>query len=187
MPDATAQQQDRPDPTRPFYAAVGTVDAAVAFARTGLTEAQHRLAQVQNRLAQVELEPRALAGGLQKEARALPGRVEALLDGYVTEIGDTVEDLNKHYDGLAARGRTLVARVRRQQATEDLVSEARETVSRAKATRTSTRRTASQAARSTADTAATARRSAKATGTKAKRTTGAATKATRAAAAKTGA
>ena len=52
-------QANKVDPIRPFYAAVGAVDIAVAFARTGMTEAQ-------TRLAKVDFEPKALA------ARAAP-------------------------------------------------------------------------------------------------------------------
>ena len=49
------------NPVRPFYAAVGGVDVAVAFARTGLND-------VQTRLAKVEREPKVLVGQVQKEA-----------------------------------------------------------------------------------------------------------------------
>ena len=59
------------NPIRPFYAAVGGVDIAVAVARTGLTD-------VQTRLAKVELEPKALASQVRRpRPRTLPARVEA--------------------------------------------------------------------------------------------------------------
>src|SRR6188472_1912356 len=58
--------QNRIDPTRPFFAAVGTVDYAVHVART----------------AQTRLRPKALVG----------------------TVGETVDDLNKQYVDLAARG-----------------------------------------------------------------------------------
>jgi hypothetical protein len=147
--------QNRIDPTRPFFAAVGTVDYAVHVART----------------AQTRLRPKALVG----------------------TVGETVDDLNKQYVDLAARGRTLVGRIRRQQATQDLKAEAEETTSRAKTTRTRAARTADQAAdsakksaRATGTAAKSTRSSAKATGTSAKRTATAAKKATQSAAAKTG-
>jgi chromosome segregation ATPase len=180
---ATTTNANRIDPTRAFYAAVGSVDVAVAFARTGLAEAQTRLAEAQtrladaqNRLAAVDLEPKVLVDGLQKEAKALPGRVEALLNEYVTELGGTVEDLNKQYADLATRGRTLVSRIRRQEATQEVATQAKRTTTRAKTATTQTRKAAS-----------TAKSSAKATGTSARKTASATKKATRGAAAKTGA
>jgi len=205
MARTNSTAQNKIDPTRPFYAAVGSVDAAVAYARTSLTEAQARLVNL-------DLEPKAIVGDLQKEAKALPSRVEALVNGYVTELNDTVaetvDDLNKQYVGLAARGRTLVGRIRRQQATQDLKTEAKKTSSRAKSTARTTSAqtkkaasTAKSSAKSTArttsaqtrkatttakDSAKTAASSAKSTGTEARKTAATAGKATQAAAAKTG-
>src|SRR3954454_17549481 len=180
---ARTTDQTKIDPTRAFYAAVGGVDVAVAFARTGLSEAQTRLAEAQTRLAdaqtrlaQADSEPKVLVDGLQKEAKAPPSRVEALLNEYVAELGDTVEDLNKQYVDLAARGRTLVGRIRRQEATKELKSEVKSTTSRAKTATTQTRKAAG-----------TAKRSTKATGTSARKTASATKKAARGAAAKTGA
>ncbi len=144
MARTNSRAQNKIDPRRPFYAAVGGVDVAVAYARTGLTEAQ-------TRLAKVDFEPKALA-----------------------------DDLSQQYVDLAARGRTLVNRIRRQQATQDLKSEAKKTTSRAK---TTARATTAQ----TKKAASTARSSAKATGTSAKQTATATKKAGQAAAAKTGA
>jgi heparin binding hemagglutinin HbhA len=179
MAKAKRSQQIKVDPTRPFYAAVGSVDIAVAAARTSLTD-------VQTRLSRVELEPKALAGqgrtivvtrvdALQKQAKTLPARAEAKLNEYVADLGETVEDLNEQYTDLAARGRQLVARIRRQQATQELKAEARKTTTRAKTTTTQAKKAAG-----------TAKRSAKATGTSAQKTAAAATKATQDAAAKTG-
>jgi hypothetical protein len=176
MARTNSTTQNRIDPTRPFYAAVGGVDIAVAYARTGISEAQ-------TRLAKVDFEPKALVGGLQKEAKAVPSRV-------VSEITETVDDLNKQYVDLAARGRTLVGRIRRQQATQDLKADAKQTVAKAKTTTTQAGKTAGKAAdtaKKSAKTSATrTRSSAKATGTTARKTATAAKKATTAAAAKTG-
>jgi membrane protease subunit (stomatin/prohibitin family) len=169
MARTTSTRSNRVDPTRPFYAAVGSVDAAVAYARNGLSEAQ-------SRLSKVDLEP-----------RAIPGRAQKLVNDYVADLGETVEDLNKQYVDLAQRGRTLLNRIRRQQATQDLKSSAGTTRSTArstaKRTAASTRRTAGAAKR----TAGTATGSARATGTSARKTASAAGKATRSAAGKTGA
>jgi len=174
------------NPIRPLYAAVGGVDIAVAKARTGLTDVQTRLNDVQTRLSKVDVEPKALVGQgrtlvvarvdeLQKVANTLPARVEAKINELVAELGGTVEDLNKQYVELAVRGKDLVARIRRQQATQDLKAEAKKTTTRAKATTTQAKKAAN-----------TAKSSAKSTGTGAKKTTGAAKKATTDAASKTG-
>ncbi len=168
------------NPIRPFYAAVGGVDVAVALARTGLTD-------VQTRLSKVEREPKALVDQgrtvvvtrvdeLRGEAKNLPSRVEAKINELLAELNGTVDDLNKQYVELALRGQTLVARIRRQQATQDLKAEAKKTTTRAKTTATQAKKTAG-----------TTKRSAKATGTSAKKTAGAAKKATTDAADKTGA
>ena len=145
------------NPIRPFYAAVGGVDIAVAVARTGLTD-------VQTRLSKVELEPKALVGQMQAEAKALPARVEAKISELVAELNGTV------------RGKDLVGRIRRQQATQDLKTETKKTVSKAKTGATQTKKAT-----------ATAKSSAKATGTAAKKTATTAQKATADAADKTGA
>jgi heparin binding hemagglutinin HbhA len=169
MARTNSTQQNKIDPIRPFYAAVGGVDVAVAYARTSLTEAQ-------TRLASVDFEPKALADGFQKEAKNLPNRVEAFVDVYRAEFSGTVDELNKQYVDLAARGRNLVNRIRGQQATQELKAEARKTSSKAKTTTTQTKKAAS-----------TAKSSAKATGTSAKKTASATKKATQGAAQKTGA
>jgi heparin binding hemagglutinin HbhA len=168
MARTTSSTQTLLDPTRPFYAAVGGVDVAVAYARTGLTEAQTRFEQAQSRLSRVELEPKALPGKAQALVTELTGSVAGTVTG-------TVDDLTQQYADLAARGRTLVGRIRRQPSTQEVAADAKQTVSRAKTTRTQ----ATKAARTT-------RSSAKATGTTARKTAGAATKATKDAAAKTG-
>jgi len=167
------------NPTRPFYAVAGGVDIAVAFARTGLND-------VQARLAKVDREPRALVvqgattvkgrvDELQKEAKALPARFESRINELIAELNGTVDDLNKQYVELAVRGKDLVGRIRRQQATQDLKAETKKTTTRAKTTTTQAKKAAN-----------TAKSSAKATGTAAKQAAGAAGKATSDAASKTG-
>jgi heparin binding hemagglutinin HbhA len=157
MARTNSTTQNRIDPTRPFFAAVGTVDAAVAVARTSITEAQARLA------------PKAVAVGFVR----VPSRVEALVSEAVSELSDTVDDLNKQYVGLAARGRTLVNRIRRQESTQAAASEAKKTTVRAKNTRTRTKNATKDTARTTAaqarKTASTAKSSAKTSGTQARK------------------
>ena len=149
---------------RPFYAAVGAGDLAVALARTAATD-------VQTRLAKVDLQPETL----QKEAKALPTRVESLVNGYLAELNGTVESLNQQYVDLALRGKHLVTRIRGQKSTQDAVAETKKTVSKAKTTSTQSKKAAS-----------TAKRSAKATGTSARKAASATATATGNAAEKTG-
>jgi hypothetical protein len=167
--------QNKIDPTRPFFAAVGSVDAAVAFAR---------------------------------DPKSIPTKTAALVKDSVTEISETVtgtvDELNQQYVDLAARGRSLVNRIRRQESTQRAKAEAKKTTSQAKTTRTQASRTADSAttgakssakaagasakrtASSTARSAGNAKSSAKATGTSARKTASATTKAAKDAAAKTG-
>lgn len=189
------------DATRPLYAAVGVGDLAVAIARSTAGD-------VSTRFAKVDLQPKALrqqgvtvvstrVDELNKGAKALPAKLEALVNDYVAEINGTVGDLNKQYVELASRGKDLVARIRKQQATSDLKAEATSTVNKAKTTTTQAKKAASTSASSAKKSAsrttssakkasAPAKSSAKATGTAAKKTASTASKATSDAAAKTG-
>jgi heparin binding hemagglutinin HbhA len=183
---ANTKQQSKFDATRPFYAAVGAGDLAVALARNAAND-------VQARFTKVDLEPKAVGNELSKgvkdaqarfearvaeiqaDAKEFSAKVEARLAAARSELNESIEDLNKQYAELAARGRSLVTRIRRQQATQDLQAEAAKTATKAKTTRTQA-----------AGAASTAKRSAKATGTSAKQTAKAGTKAASDAAAKTG-
>jgi heparin binding hemagglutinin HbhA len=191
------------DATRPLFAVVGAGDLAVEFARTYATD-------VQTRFAKVEIEPKALrdqartvviarvdelakdakeaqaklearVAGLQADAKTLPGKVESFTN-------ETVAELNETYGDLAARGRDLVNRIRKQQATQDAKAAGKSTVAKAKTTKTQATKSAtasSTAAKKTAKTAtatakktgATAKSSAKATGTSAAKTASAGTQA----------
>lgn len=161
------------DATAPLYAVVGVTDLAVERAR-GYT------AEVQARLAKLDLEPKALREQVQTvvtaridelnedakearstvEARATKARTQ--LESYVN---DTVAEVTETYGDLASRGRNLVARIRRQQATQDAKSQAGTAVAKAKTTRTQTTKSAKA-------TTATTKRAAKTTGTSAKKTAG---------------
>lgn len=186
----TTKKQPKFDATRPFYAAVGAGDLAIALARNGVED-------VQARVGKVDLEPKALRdqaltlvntrveelqadakkaqarfearlAELQSDAKALPERVEKLIADYRAEVNRTLDELGKTYAELAGRGQDFVNRVRRQEATKQTKAAASTTAAKAKTTATQ----AKKAARTTTS-------SAKATRTAAKRTT---TKATEAAA-----
>ncbi|HET7388443.1 MAG TPA: hypothetical protein VFJ19_17455 [Nocardioidaceae bacterium] len=120
--------------------------AAVGAGDLAVEFARTRANDVQTRIARIDLDPTALR--------------EQALSGYAD---------------LAARGKSLVARVRRQQASADLAEQAEKTTTKAKTTATQARKSAR-----------TTKSSAKATGTSARKTAGAASKATKDAASKTG-
>jgi hypothetical protein len=200
MDMATAKFDIKTEAARPLYAGVGVTDLAVERVRGYVTE-------VQKRFAGIDLEPRALrdqaltlvstrvealskdatarrtaiearVADLQGEAKELPTRVQTVLNDNVTLV-------NTAYADLAKRGETLVARIRRQQSTQEAVSAAETTVAKAKTTQTQARKAAKSTSRTTATSAkkavkkstATAKRasatpksSAKATATAAKAT-----------------
>ena len=204
------------DATRPFYAVVGVGDLAVEYARTTATD-------VQARFSKVELEPKALrdqartvvvsrvdelaegakgaqakfearAADFQSDAKKLPAKVESFVNETVAEATETYED-------LAARGKDLVARIRRQQATQDAKAAANTTAAKAKTAKTQTsnsaqgsgtavKNSAQNAAKTgtaaAKNTGSTAKRNVKATSTSAKKTASATTRATTDAASKVG-
>lgn len=150
------------DATRPLYAVVGAGDLAVEYARNFTAEAQARFSKI-------ELEPQALRDQavtvvstrideLAEDAKGARTQVEAYLNETVTEVNET-------YGELAARGRNLVGRIRRQQATQDAKASAKTTTAKAKTAKTQTTKSAKS-------TGATAKSAAKTTGDSAKKTAG---------------
>ena len=165
------------DATRPLYAVVGAGDLAVELARS-------YTADVQARFAKVELEPKALR---DQAVTVVSSRIEALSEDAKqapTRVGsyvnETVAEVTETYGDLAARGRDLVGRIRRQQATQDAQAAAGTTVAKAKTARTQTTKSAKSTAGTARKSAATTARAAKKTGattkTNAKATTTAAKK-----------
>lgn len=186
------------DATRSFYAVVGAGDLAVEHARFYATD-------VQTRFAKVELEPKALrdqaltvvvtrvdeltkdakqaqaklearVADLQADAKALPAKVESFTN-------ETVAELTETYGDLATRGKDLVNRIRKQQATKDAKAAGKTTVAKAKTAKTQTTKAAKASVKKTASTAKTAT---KATSTSAKKTASATTEAVTDAAEKIG-
>ncbi len=216
MPQSTLPANVQETLTKQFYAGVGVTDLAVEAVRDYVADMQKRVAEVQDSLAKslADFEPEAArkqATGavnarfealskdakarrtlvesrfaeIQKDAAELPARVQAL----VTElVNDNVETAGDTYGDLVTRGEKLVARIRRQQATQDTVAEAKVTVAKAKTTKTQAEKAAkgaAKSAKSSAKSTATsakkkatpARSSAKATATAAKKTASSAAKA----------
>ena len=200
------------DATRPLFAIVGAGDFAVEVART-------YAADVQTRFKKVELQPKALReqaltlvvtgmDALSKDAREAQARFETRVAAFQTEalalpdrveayVNETVADLSDGFGDLAARGKTLLTRIRRQQATQDAATAAGNTVAQAKTARTQTTKSASKTAgtakraagttrKAASKTGAAAARNAKATKTSTRKTASAAATATTDAAAKVG-
>jgi heparin binding hemagglutinin HbhA len=164
---------------RPVYAVVGAGDLAVEKLRevsrevhVPKTDVKTVRDQLQSQVESQVKNVQAQAKTAQAQVRTAPAKTQAA----VTEaLNEALAQANTVYDDLAARGKSLVTRIRRQQATQDLEAAVDNTVSQAKATKT----TAKKAAKST-------RTRAKATTTSARKTADAAGRAVQDAADKVG-
>ena len=137
--------------SKPFYVVAGATDVAVKTLREGA-----------EKLSTVRIERKDIekaVENLQAEAAALPGKAQATAIGYAGEFAGRADAV---YGDLLVRGRSVVGRVRRQKATQDLKKEAATTVRRTKATATSAKESA-------AETATAAKRASKRTTTTAKK------------------
>jgi chromosome segregation ATPase len=119
-----------------------------------LTKRQAEFAKRQAELAKRFEALAADAKTVPAKLRELPAVAQA---GLTTVLGQAEET----YDDLAARGQEIVGRIRNQKATDDVVAQAKTTVSKAKATRTTVRKTAESAERNVKATATSARKTAK--------------------------
>jgi heparin binding hemagglutinin HbhA len=151
---------------RPLYAIAGAGDLAVAKLRELSDDVTNRIATLdqealQARLAKRQAELSERFEAFAADARTLPAKLRELpafaQAGLTTALGQAEET----YEELAGRGQKLVTRIRHQQATEDLVVQARTTVTKAKAARTTARKTADTASRSLKATTTSARKTAK--------------------------
>lgn len=161
--------------SKPFYAVAGAGDLAVEKLR----EAQNRLNALKVEPADVRGRLQSRAGGAREGVQDLPAQAQTLASTITARAAGAYEELtskaNLVYDDLAKRGRTVVRRISRQKATQDLGSDARSTATRVKATRTTAKKSA-----------ASTKQSAKATTTSATRTAQSASKAVGDAAGKVG-
>ena len=153
-------------PVTPFYALAGAGDLAVEKFRAVSDDVTARFAKLDQKTLQTELTK--AQGELTKrfeaivaDARTAPAKLRELPKtaqaGFTVVLGQAEET----YEDLAGRGKDLVERIRHQKATEDLVTSAKTTASKAKATRTTTRKTAQSATRTVKATATSARKTAK--------------------------
>ena len=135
----------------PFFAAVGATDLAVEKVRHARVRADKARAELSADLAPANVQARATKVADQvKEIPAIVINETLVVGGKVAE----------GYDELALRGKTLVTRLRNQQATKDLVAQADATVAQAKGAVTSARKAAADIERSAKATITTGRREA---------------------------
>ena len=158
-------------PVNPLYVIAGAGDLAVEKFRAVSDDVTTRFAALDQKTLQTELAKRQAElskrlEALAADAKTVPAKLRELpavaQAGLTTVLGQAEET----YDDLAARGQDIVTRIRSQKATEDLATQAKTTVSKAKATRTTARKTAGTASRNVKATATSARKTAK-TATKA--------------------
>lgn len=153
---------------KPLHAVAGAGDLFVERVRT-------TVAAQQRALQSVRFQPSALPARMSATVDGVRGAVVGLPEHAQGVVVDSAARANRTYDGLARRGATLVGRVRRQAASQELGEQIQNTVRSAKTTTTTARKAG----------AATSSR-AKATATSARKATSAATAATNAAVTKTG-
>lgn len=179
--------QVRNGAVKPLYAVAGATDIAVEAARSYVADAQRSYAKGDLQPAVLQSRARALATERVDAAGELGKDAQARIEAYVTE---TIAEMEKGYDDLTKRGKQLVLRLRRQQATQDAVAAAETTVAKAKTTRTQTAKSASAGARTTRTaakkTASTAKRNVKATRTSARKTAASSARAVKDGSAKVG-
>lgn len=160
--------------SKPFYVVAGAGDLAVKTLREGTD----RLTSIRIERKDVE----ATISTLQNETKALPAKAQTVA---VTLAADVAGAVGTGYDELLGRGRSVVTRIRRQKASQDLKAQSSTTVRRGKATVTTAKKAASDtrsAARGTATTAkkraATTKKVAKSATTSARKTAAKASEAT---------
>jgi heparin binding hemagglutinin HbhA len=157
--------------SKPFYVVAGLGDLTVKSMREG-TE----------RLSGLRLERKDLehtVATLQAETRALPAKAQTVA---VTIAADVAGRFGSGYDELLGRGKSVVGRIRRQKATQDMKTQATTTVRRTKATVTTATEGAADTRSAVRGATTTAKKRAAATKTSAKSTVTSARKTTKKAA-----
>lgn len=152
----------------PLYAVIGVGDLVVEKLRAARTD-------VQARSAKYSFEPKKLQADFEAAARHRVEDLQAAGPKAQAAFNDAFAQAVTTYDGLAGRGKHLVARIRHQEASQQAAAAAQQTKAQAKATSTTAARGASQT-----------KSRAKATTTSAKKTASAAKKSTEQAADKIG-
>lgn len=180
--------------SKPFYLVAGAGDLAVKTLREVRAEAVTYPGKAQAFVSTLPAKAQEAATNLPSKAQTaalgLPAKAQTAVVGAAVTVVDRTDAV---YEDLVGRGRSVVGRIRRQKATQDLKRDAGTTVRRSKATKTSAKKSAAntrKAAKSTATSAkksaASTRSAAKSTATSARKTASSAAKATRAGGAKLG-
>lgn len=144
---AKAKFDIKSEATRGLYAGAGVADLAVETVREYVTEVQTRFAGVQKDVAGFDYSPQALrqqvnarVEALSKDAKArraaAEARVAELRKEATTLVSENADTATDAYGDLVKRGETLVARIRRQEATKATTRSAKTTTSKAKTTST---------------------------------------------------
>jgi hypothetical protein len=168
--------------SKPFYVVAGAGDLAVRTLR-----------EVPELVQNLKVERKDLESAvttLQAETKALPSKAQGAAIGIA---GDVAGKADAVYGELLGRGRSVVTRIRRQKATQDMKEQAGTTVRRTKAASTTAKRSAAATRTSAKRTATTAKKNASSTrtatksaATSARKTARKTAKATSAGAAKVG-
>jgi len=159
----------------PLYAIAGAGDLAVEKLREVSEDVttrfvalkdqpktvQSELSKVQTELAKAQAELAKRFETLTAEAKTMPAQLRELPSAVQASLTTVLGQAEDRYDELAVRGKDLVTRIRSQQATDDFEAQARSTVSKAKATRTTARKAANSTSRSAKASATSARKTAK--------------------------
>ena len=144
--------------SKPFYVVAGAGDLAVKTVR-----------QVPAKLSIVRIERKDVekaVSTLRAETVALPAKAQTAAVEAAVEVADQADAV---YTELLTRGRKVVGRIRRQQATKDLKRDAATTVRRTKAATTTAKKGAADTTKAAKATRTTARKAA-ASGTRSAQT-----------------
>lgn len=150
----------------PLYAIAGAGDLAVEKFREVSDDVTSRFATLDQKTLQAELAKRQtkLAKRFEElaaDAKTVPVKLRELPTFAQASLTAVLGQAEETYEDLAGRGKDLVTRIRSQKATEDLAAQAKTTVTKARATRTTARKTTDTASRNVKATATSARKTAK--------------------------
>ena len=134
--------------TTPVYAAVGVTDLAVETLR----DASARVAAVRVDLDITSLQDKAI-----KQFEKVSEQVQHIPAQVKTQSVEATDKAKETYSGLAVRGEKLVARIRNQQATKNLMAQAGNTVNLGKGAVTTVRKAAHDTQRAAKSTLTTGR------------------------------
>jgi hypothetical protein len=171
----------------PLLAVVGAGDLAVEKLRTVGGGLNARAQKIDTSAARDQAKAKfddvqARVGAVPGEVRAAPEQLKSLSDKTQALLGDYLAAAISTYGDLAGRGKELVTRVRTQQATEDFEQQLKSTVTKAKATTTTAKKSAAKTKTAAKSATTTAKKQASATSTSAEATTTSAKKTAEAAA-----